>query len=198
MSRVYIAAPFFTPMEIGVVQTIENMLDEFGIPYFSPRKDGGNDSRQGSVRENAKAIFEANIEALQACNKVLAVLDRFPADNQEVWLCERDVHDILLPVRGPLKQPDIGTVWELGYFAALRYAGLTHGDSSIFGFTRVARNYSSMNVMILEGVDAVCYGLEELAMALSEQLVVYGYHRRLVDGRIVSESGDFKGVRHAI
>ena len=59
--RVYIAAPFFNPVQIERLEFIKSVLDKQGIPYFSPMDEFiCPPSAPKEVREDT---FEGNIKA---------------------------------------------------------------------------------------------------------------------------------------
>lgn len=88
-TRVYIAAPFFNQEQLLAVNEIENILDKYGIEYFSPRLDGVlTEMSKTEKSERMKGIFLGNIAELNRCNLMIAVIDNY----------------------------DTGTVFELGFF----------------------------------------------------------------------------------
>lgn len=85
---IYIAAPFFNPEQLALVQEVELAITNAGMEYFSPRSIGVLQDMQPQERlANMKRIFEANVENINACDCLLAILD----------------------------YRDTGTTWELGY-----------------------------------------------------------------------------------
>lgn len=88
--RVYLAAPWFTPEQAGVLQFLENALATVPCTVvFSPRTIGGVVSPSSS-REERQRIFRSNIVGMRWAHLVLAVLYR-----------------------------DTGVTWEVGYTSAL-------------------------------------------------------------------------------
>jgi nucleoside 2-deoxyribosyltransferase len=74
--RIYIAAPFFSTIQLDRVVWIEKILDDIGITYFSPRSFGSLRDMSASEKEEASAkIYLSNIENIIGCNTMLAVLD---------------------------------------------------------------------------------------------------------------------------
>lgn len=178
---IYLAAPFFNPHELRLVQAIEEAVkDRPDVDLFSPRRDGGNADRQGDVTANATKIFHANVQAMRSCNECVAVLDRVQPPGFEVWLVKYQAHpdpktpDELLPIKGPLEQPDLGTIWELGYLRAWRdlvigtdfdieVPMMWSGRKILAGFTMKPRAPGGkMNVMLARCLDVVLHGFEEL------------------------------------
>ncbi len=190
MRNVYLAGPFFNPVEVSFIEQLELILEEPRVDsrpltYFSPRKDGGNADRQGDVKANVAAIFEANLHAMRACGECIAVLDRLMSPGQGIFVCENVMHgqsyeDGGLPpkhwkiVRGPIAQPDLGTVWELGYLKAwndvlcevdtdIELPTVWASKKILAGFTMRPREPGGkMNVMLSQGLDVIIHGFDEL------------------------------------
>jgi nucleoside 2-deoxyribosyltransferase len=86
--RVYIAAPFFNPDQLAIVERIESMLKGKRIPYHSPREEGVLTKMEDHTRaEKGAVIYDVNINGLEWCTHLIAVIDDY----------------------------DTGTVWEMGY-----------------------------------------------------------------------------------
>lgn len=154
--RWYLAAPFFNNAEMELVMYLEQQLDSFGIPYFSPRKDGGNDGRQADVTRNKREIFVANANAINECSGMIAILDRQMPKDKAVMLCKKERYTgNWIPDKGPLQQPDLGTVWEMGF----AYSQC----KPVYGFTeRSAREIGTINLMLMEGCQFVFHGRVDL------------------------------------
>lgn len=85
---IYIASPFFNEEQLLLVEAIEAVLDFNNIAYYSPRSEGVlMDMTPEQKKERMKYIFNKNVEMLDYCNTVVAVIDDY----------------------------DTGTVWEIGY-----------------------------------------------------------------------------------
>ena len=103
--RIYIAAPFFSPKQLAVVKSIEDLLDEYDVNHFSPRDGGVLMNTPGISRaDKGKAIYDSNVEYLNWCTHVIAVIDDY----------------------------DTGTVWEMGY-AHAKEKGIFTYSSQQFG-----------------------------------------------------------------
>jgi nucleoside 2-deoxyribosyltransferase len=86
--RVYLAAPFFSPRQLAVVEAIEAVLDRLGFPYYSPRRDGVLvDLSPAERRAAAARIFDANVLNIKQADLIVAVID----------------------------DRDVGVAWEIGY-----------------------------------------------------------------------------------
>lgn len=106
----YIASPLFHPEDLKTIQFIEDQLDHYGIPYFSPRKEGGDLAAIPPAERAAasKAMFDMNDEAIRKCNLMVVNLDNSAK------------YDI--PIA------DTGTVWEMGMAYSKKALG---GDQKI-------------------------------------------------------------------
>lgn len=182
MRDIYIAAPFFNPHELAVVEGIfAACRGRRHISAFSPYHY--NQSIQANLQDAAvrKKIFDDNVRELRECTEVLAWIDRSQMD-AGVYLCrekdeQRTVGGLnprlmdptgavpiaacnLEPFRGPLKQPDLGTVWELGYCHALQKR------CTLFTLEPPG---STVNLMLAEGAAEVVHGWDELDAFLNRQ-----------------------------
>ena len=85
---IYIAAPFFNEEQVEFVDAIEQCLELNGLEYYSPRSEGVlMNMTPEEKKARMKYIFDKNVEMLDKCDIVLAVIDNY----------------------------DTGTVWEIGY-----------------------------------------------------------------------------------
>ena len=82
--KVYLASPFFTLSQRWLVDEARHALQEFGLDVFSPVHDVG--------RGPAQTVAPADLEALDACDCVFAIVDGL----------------------------DSGTLFEVGYARALK------------------------------------------------------------------------------
>lgn len=114
----YIAAPFFNPAQLATVQSIENLMGQFGEACFSPRRDAGNPPGGPKTKEDASKIFRNDIMGLMRATHVLAWIDWKLLDGFQVQLV--DLKTCLPPDGGApntvavLNVPDSGTVFEMG------------------------------------------------------------------------------------
>lgn len=89
--KVYIAAPFFNPQQLNVVQRVEAKLKDNGIEFFSPRNDGTlKDMTKEERAKNMGKMFRSNVDHMDWCTHCVAIIDDY----------------------------DTGTVWEMGYLYA--------------------------------------------------------------------------------
>jgi len=127
-TKVYIASPFFTPIQLAKVEWIEKMLGDLGIDFFSPRSFGTLQSMTiEEKREASKKIYNSNVDNIRGCTVLLAVLD----------------------------EKDTGTIFELGYAAAHKtYITLPYENFKA-EYTIVSMSFEGkgLNVMLRECVD---------------------------------------------
>lgn len=156
--RIYLAAPFFNKEEIEAIEKIENVLENSTHKYFSPRKqhNGKPQLEKPGVRDQ---IFRRNYDEIAACDMVVAWVDRLLPEGKSVWVVDFSEPQVPDPVKGPLYQPDIGTVWEMGCAFGLEIPTLM--------FTLFQPDERRMNLMLTEAVLGVCYGLENLSKLLA-------------------------------
>ncbi|QPB08580.1 hypothetical protein [Vibrio phage Va2] len=127
---VYIASPLFCEEDLATIKVIEQKLEEYGIRYFSPRKEGGNlaevapEQRQAAAKE----MFDMNDMAIRECNVIIGNLDSSGAHKGSRW-------------------SDIGTVWELG----MAYTKKVKGDDQKI-ITLSSKGYGS-NLMLAFSTD---------------------------------------------
>lgn len=131
MERFYIAGPFFNPQQVAVIQMIEDALDQNGFPYFSPRKQHRGDRSLPPPKidspERAKEVYDMNVWEMRHAGAIIFVLDWLLPPMHELRVMEsvqigtiQDEKLYEMHVRSPaLNIPDTGTVFELGFCAAL-------------------------------------------------------------------------------
>lgn len=100
---VYLASPFFKPDQIKRVELVENLLEEAGYSYFSPRKELV--CPPNATDEQRKITFKGNHDGILNSEMVIAITDG----------------------------KDVGTIWEMGvaFEAGIPVIGvaLTLGDA---------------------------------------------------------------------
>lgn len=74
---VYIAGPLYTPSEREHVETIGNICKDAGFRTYLPHKDGGVYPGKGPT----KKYFNSDMQAMNACNFCIAILDGFDVDS---------------------------------------------------------------------------------------------------------------------
>lgn len=89
--KVYIAAPFFIPQQVALVEAAERELGRDGLDYFSPRSEGTlKNMSVEEQKQTRKQIFDSNIQNMNECTHMLAIVE----------------------------YKDTGTIFEMGYFHA--------------------------------------------------------------------------------
>jgi nucleoside 2-deoxyribosyltransferase len=79
-TKIYLAAPFFTPEQIDMVEVLEKQLAVFNnFEVFSPRKIGGvlKDMKPEKRQATAKEVFESNIYGIHDAEVMLAWVDGY-------------------------------------------------------------------------------------------------------------------------
>lgn len=131
---IYIASPFFNEEQVNLVEKIEQMLLQRNLEYFSPRSFGV--IKNMSAEEKAlrmKEIYEKNIEKIEESDILLCVVD----------------------------YPDTGTIFELGYAAALK-----NHVQKLKKIITVSNKNKPVNVMLRYCIDSHCESLFRLAFNL--------------------------------
>jgi len=169
MERVYLAAPFFNPLQMELVRRIEERLAAAKhIAWFSPRLQHGDLPSVPPVRttDQAKEILERNVNEVRLASLVLAVVDWLVPIGQYVrqfrLLPGSDVYENGQLVRfggeprGPvLNLPDTGTVWETGLAYGLRIP-------VVMFTTAKSPIQRKINVMLAQSAEGVLCDLDEL------------------------------------
>ena len=82
---VYLASPFFNETELANVQYAESVLDERGIPYYSPRSYKAQ-GEAGSL-EWAHEIYEVDRQRIETADVVVALYYGSNGDTGTAWEC---------------------------------------------------------------------------------------------------------------
>jgi nucleoside 2-deoxyribosyltransferase len=151
MKHAYIAAPFFSPAQITVVDKIESLLLMHGYTYFSPYAESRaiwkGRAPKDCTAEERKAVINGNVRGLVQA-------------------------DVLVTWGGGTDTSDTGVVWEMGYFYAI--TEYEHDDKQRFTLAYVHQTDTkqNLNLMLAETVDAAVYGQASLSRAL--RILSYG------------------------
>jgi nucleoside 2-deoxyribosyltransferase len=142
--RVYIAAPFFTPEQLEIVQDTEDLLTSMEIDFFSPRSFGViKNMNEEEKAARMKQIYDQNIEELEKCNVYIFHVD----------------------------YPDTGTSFEIGY-AACKTANIYKDEITKDHFLITLSTLGKpVNVMLRYCIDAHCInheGLEEVLRKIND------------------------------
>lgn len=113
--RIYLAAPFFTPEENAVCTRMAAIMRNNGHHVFEP-------SCLGIVRmsdpEDRLRIYQSNVAYLLDSDIVVAWLERDNGPDANLALVRRTPGSIVNNLT-VMRLPDTGTVFEIGYAAAL-------------------------------------------------------------------------------
>ena len=120
--RVFIASPLFNPAQIAIIRDIETLLAENDFSFYSARLHSGSDKLTPEQKRDLRAwdpIFESNVQGLDDCDVMIAVLEYAFPDGQQLVLQDRRGLDAGADsIDTVLELPDAGTVWEMGYHQA--------------------------------------------------------------------------------
>lgn len=154
---IYIAAPFFNPEQVRIVEQIEEALDKREIPYFSPRKQHYNSDVSVRSEDHAQQIFDKNYEGIGTATLMLAVLDWANPKGTELRLHTGHNYDAghgeVSPRSVPVYLPDTGTVWEMGVAYAKGIPVVIYTQQN---------EHAKLNVMLCRGAAGVVYGHSHL------------------------------------
>jgi nucleoside 2-deoxyribosyltransferase len=75
---VYIAGPLFTPAERSALEELASAVEAAGFRTYLPHRDGG---LAPADRRNTRALYDADIRALDACRAIVAVLNGTDVDS---------------------------------------------------------------------------------------------------------------------
>jgi len=116
MNKIYIASPFFNEEQIAFVKKIEDELESITLDFYSPRLDGILMNMTSEERAQSKRkIYDNNVKNIIDCDIMVAVID----------------------------DRDQGTVFEMGYAAAIRKQIIT-----------ITNKDYDVNIMLAESVYA--------------------------------------------
>lgn len=176
MSRsIYYAAPFFNPEEMNVMHHVQHIATpKKHLKLFYPYEASAQEQSNIQDAETRRRVYLKNEQALIHSAELLAWVDRKQMNGQQVQLChDEDLSDRTVWVGDgkELKQPDLGTVWEMG-FARAR-------GKVIAAFTLQEKKEAKLNLMLTESVDIVLYGWQELEeyLAIPEPFQIAKYIR---------------------
>lgn len=82
MSKVYIAGPLFTSAERDILEQISTMCEGFGYKTYLPHRDAGLFKRGDN---SSKLYFIADLEQIEACSLIVAVLNGLDVDSGTCW-----------------------------------------------------------------------------------------------------------------
>lgn len=135
--KIYLAAPLFSRAEQEFNLKLENELEALGFSVFMPQEDS-NDTEAAREEMDSNNIFKLNVEAIDACDILVAVLDG-----------GTDV--------------DSGTAWEIGYAYAKDKTVV--GIKTDF---RTLGPEGLVNLMIEESADELVTKVEDLLKTMKK------------------------------
>ncbi len=167
--KFYIAGPFFNPPQIELIKSIELLMVEHEMPFYSPRLTDDNRQPGPITVGMADRIFQRNVENISDCTDILAVLDwKMPPDTKTAVVRTGPKPELLELVTS-LNIPDSGTVFEMGVAWGMTSAAQAWGAPGhsfkkwpIYGFTE-RRPEEAINVMLTRACVGVIHGVEGLA-----------------------------------
>lgn len=122
--RVYLAAPFFNPVQKEWCAQTEIDLDLAGHSYFSPRLQHGPNANMKDPAYAAE-VFDRNIRAMSWANVIIANIDWLLPEGHEIRQLDSQSWNggdssFKSP---PLNVPDTGVTFELGHIYQRVQAG---------------------------------------------------------------------------
>jgi nucleoside 2-deoxyribosyltransferase len=78
---VYLAAPFFNLEQVAVLETLEALLTEIGVPFWSPRLE----CMLNAEKTNAKECFDTDLRGISLCSVALMRVDDFDPGTMWEW-----------------------------------------------------------------------------------------------------------------
>jgi nucleoside deoxyribosyltransferase len=154
---VYVAGPFFNPVQISILEEVEEVLNRSSVPMYLPRIDGGVLDMSGdkaSTHESAKECYNHDIEALHKCDYMIAVLP-YALDGEMLATGTVEFDGFrkkFVANNWGLVLPDTGTVWEIGYFTALQ--------KPVVGYYPIG--LTKLNIMLCQSMRGVITGTHSL------------------------------------
>ncbi len=207
--KIYLAGPFFNPVQVCMMQRIESMFESAGFPYYSPRLHSGShllSEEQKRIPEMWDPIFESNVSNLEDCGAVVAVVQYAMPHGQKLAICMEEVDPEspalwpathLIPLKKDLEFPDSGTVWELGAIHMLNRIRLQgqrditerYPESTVpvVGFHEAAKP-EAKNLMLAKGMDNLLIGYGQLSAYLgswSEDAKDFKYQKEGWTGEVI-------------
>ena len=112
-NKVYLAGPFFNEPQLDLIERLEGMLSREMLDVFSPRKAGI--CPPDASAETRESVVDKNLVEISRANLVIAVMDYLQPHNQALYLGTPEGF-----ITGPIRVPDAGTVFEMGYACSKR------------------------------------------------------------------------------
>jgi len=130
--KIYVAGPFFNPVQkehaLKVAKHLKDEMHEYFAPVEHMFVTGG--------KESVETVFERNVQEMEECDMLLAQLDYpTPAQTYVKLITPIPANDKVIT------HPDTGTVWEMGYAACM--------ELPVIGYT--TKKLTAMNLMLVRG-----------------------------------------------
>jgi len=170
LPKIFIASPLFNPPQIELISEIEGLLQMYGFDFYSARLHSGSDKMSPEQRKDIRAwdpVFKSNIDGLNECQVMIAVLEYRMPETTGIALLDFDIDsyaddnpwNLGIEEIKRIELPDAGTVWEAGYFRAQ--------GKLVLGFHSDRAKH--LNLMLTHGCDALVRGINNLDGFLSGQ-----------------------------
>jgi nucleoside 2-deoxyribosyltransferase len=170
--KVYLAAPFFNPAQVGILERLELLFEAAGQEVFNPRKDAGVGvtKKEGQTEQEEyeawRNLFLADVGGIDQCSWVLAVLDYADVNLYAAPWCLSGDDFIATAELKPVRIPDTGTVWELGNAHA-------KGKPAVGFF--LEERHGLLNLMLSHSLHGMCYGYEQVGQLLSSREMYWSW-----------------------
>lgn len=159
VNSVYLAAPFFNPVQLKLVVEIEHAFEDARVMCFSPRLIHGESPTPIKTPDDARAAFNNNVVALKKCSEVVAVLDYLLPKGSTLRCLSQNETGNAVSYSPALNLPDTGTVFEMGWAYASR--------RPLYGFTTFPRGEGKLNIMLTQSAKGIIHGVDNLRNWLS-------------------------------
>lgn len=159
--RIYLASPFFNEVSREVVAEILEVLEKAEHKVFAPMRDGIMCPKDASW-EKRQEVFKLDCQAIFDSELVVALLDYPLPITEQLFLHQRtpDGPDRLVAI----ELPDPGTIFEIGFMAALQQQNPNSSWKGVVGFTQNPKG--GFNLMIEQACLAVVKNLKDLLIVL--------------------------------
>lgn len=154
---VYLTGPSFNPVQVNWLTRIERLLLQQEVKFLSPRLR--MTAHPGSSTKEREKIFRDNMIGVANSRLVIAVMDfLLPPGIELGTICTADTktkegfHSGIEFI--PVTQPDLGTVWEIGYAKGRSISCVGVWESPTPG--------KEINLMLANGMQGQLFGLDSL------------------------------------
>lgn len=146
---VYLAGPLFNEPQLNILRYLERTLEENGFDFFSPRLHSGSHKilkEERLDRSKWESVFSSNIQAMEKADIMVGVVDYLREAGDT--LCVQTIYPGNNVSTKGVYLPDTGTVFEVGYFKALK--------KPVYAYTE--RDIYSLNLMLTHSFDGLIAG----------------------------------------